>query len=613
MCFLQAIEAKVDLALVDRSGDPHRKLPASEHAVVGAGPEAAPPVYREVEGVVVPTDVELATLRRVPAPIPWKVYTIAFVELVERMSFYGTTAVFNNFIQDPNPGTRTGAAPNPNDPEAQPGALNLGQRVAQAITLTNSMMVYFFPLLGAWVADTYLGRFKTIVYAIIIAEIGHVLLTASAAPGMLEKPPQALGLFIIGLVIMAVGTGGFKPNISPLIAEQIGQSVMQVQVTKKGERVIVDPNITVSRIFNWFYLFINVGSLVGSLGMSYAERYVGFYLSFLIPTLMFLTTLPVLFFCKKYYTQRPPEGSVLGPAFKLLFLGMKKGFSPNPIATVRRWNNGTFWQNVKVTSKPAWMTFDDAWVDEVARGWAACSVFLFYPLYWLTYNQMNNNLGAQAKTMMLHGVPNDVMSNLNPIAIIVFVPLMDLGFYPLLRRFGIRFTPIKKITVGFFFSVMAMIWAAVLQHYIYKMSPCGKQASAKCKAPINVWAQTGIYVLVAISEIFASITSLEYAYTKAPKNMRSLVQAFSLMTNAFSAALGFALLGLADNPFLVWNYAIPGFIAFAAMCVFWLMYRGLDKREDHLNLLPTGHLVTPAHAADVELRSGRSVDKSSWK
>lgn len=175
------------------------------------------------------------------------------------MSYYGTTAVFTNFIQDPNPGTRTGAALHPNSAEAQPGALGMGQQAATGITTYNQFWIYMMPLLGAYVADTYLGRFKTIVLAVIIAEIGHILLTASAAPTLIAKPSNSLGLFVIGLIIMGIGTGAFKSNVSPLIAEQIPQEVMRVETTKKGERTIVDPTLTATRIYNYFYLFINIG------------------------------------------------------------------------------------------------------------------------------------------------------------------------------------------------------------------------------------------------------------------------------------------------------------------------------------------------------------------
>lgn len=277
----------------------------------------------------------------------------------------------------------------------------MGAQASTGLTTFNQFWVYLIPLFGAYVvrhiltegiiswltsrsADSYWGRFKTIWISVLTAIVGHVVLTASAAPSVMAHSSHALAAFIVGLIIMGIGTGGFKPNISPLVAEQIPRK-LYVHTTKKGERVIVDPAVTTARVYNWFYLFINIGALVGQLSMAYAERYVGFYLSFMLPTLLFCVTLPVLFFCRKWYTHTKPEGSVLGPAIKLLMLGTKKRFSINPVAFYKNCHDGTFWDELKPSrlgsSKPAWMTFDDAWVDEVGRGWKACSVFLWYPLY----------------------------------------------------------------------------------------------------------------------------------------------------------------------------------------------------------------------------------------
>ena len=87
----------------------------------------------------------------------------------------------------------------------------------------------------------------------------------------------------------------------------------------------------------------------------------------------------------------------------------------------------------------------------------------------LTYNQITNNLTSQAATMVTNGVPNDVINNLDPLGLIVFIPICDLFVYPGLRKVGINFTPIKRITAGFFTGSAAMVWAAVVQHYIYKV------------------------------------------------------------------------------------------------------------------------------------------------
>ena len=187
---------------------------------------------------------------------------------------------------------------------------------------------------------------------------------------------------------------------------------------------------------------------------------------------------------------------------------------------------------------------------------------------------------------------------------------MDLLVYPFLRKRGIKFTPIKKITAGFIISSFSMVWAAVLQYYVYKTSGFyDDPTNTKYKSPINVWAVTGIYVMIAISEIFASVTTLEYAFTKAPKNMRSLVQSVQLFTTAFSAALAQAFTPLTNDPHLVWNYGSVAIIAFTTGIIFHFAYRKLDKEEEALNLLPTGHLGTAHQAEDVERRLSVATDR----
>ena len=586
---------------------------ATELPAVYEGKGTMQDTYMDTEDF--PTEEEIKTLPRVAAKIPWKVYTVAFVELCERFSYYGTQILFQNFVQR-NLLTSTGAAPDPNGAtNNNPGALGQGQQTATGLGTFFSFWCYVTPLIGAYVADTYLGRYKTIMYSIGTALVGHLILIASAAPHTLRDTNGALAAFIISLIVFGLGTGGFKPNISPLIAEQIPFEKLRVTTTKKGKRVIIDPAVTSARIYNWFYLFINVGALIGQLTMAYAALYIGYWLAFLLPTIMFLFCPLVLLFCKKYYRLRPPQGSVLGPAVKILFLACKGKWSINPIQTYKNFHDGNFWEDVKpsrmsAASRPKWMVFDDAWVDEVKRGFKACTVFLWYPLYWITYNQINNNLTSQADTMRHQGVPPEIVSQLDPLALIILIPICDLFMYPALRKAGIRFTPIKKITLGFMFGASSMVWAAVVQNYIYHNNPCGSYPSEglpsgdNCSpATLSIWVQSGSYVLLAISEIFASITSLEYAFTKAPKNMRSMVQAVALFMTAIANAIGEAMVPLSTDPLLVWNYGSFAVIAFLAGIGFWFSFRHLDAEEDNLNNLPTGHVGTAAQAAEVNRRS----------
>lgn len=424
-----------------------------------------------------------------------------------------------------------------------------------------------------------MGRFWTIHIAIAISTIGHVVLVAASSPGVIVKPDSAFAAFIIGLIILCTGTGFFKANVSPLVAEQNEDTQMRVEV-QNGERVIVDPAVTNTRIFLYFYFCINIGSVCGQIAMVYVEKYHSFWLAFFIPTIFFLISPVVLFFNKKHYKLSPPTGSVLSK-FLRMFVFTQKKCKPFRL----NWDLAKP-SNVPVNQRPLWMTYDDAWVDEVKRGLMACKVFLFLPVFFLAYNQMTGNLTTQAATLELNGVPNDVIQNLNPISIVIMIPLIDHLLYPGLRKVGIAFTPIKRMTAGFIIAALSMVASAVMQHYIYKMSPCGDHPN-DCPepAPINVWAQCLPYVFIGIAEIFTNVTSYEYAYSKAPENMKSLVMSVNLFMSAISAAIGQAFTPLSGDPLLVWNYSVVAVIALVGGVAFWFCFNHLDADEDKWNML----------------------------
>ncbi|KAI0007701.1 peptide transporter PTR2 [Xylariaceae sp. FL0662B] len=522
------------------------------------------------------TEEDMHMLRRVPGPIVWSAYTIAFCELVERFSYYGSSVLYTNFVQFPLPeGSKTGAGFS-----GQSGALGFGQKVSTSIGMFNSFFSHIVPLIGGYIADAHLGRYKTIHVSIAVSILAHVLLTIASVPSVITDTRGSFGAFIVGVICLGVGTGVLKANIPALIAEQNQDTTMRVEV-RNGERVIVDPAVTNSRIFLYYYLAINIGSAAGQISMAWAEKRVGFWLAFLLPTVLFLVTPIVLFVCKKGYVLSPPTGSVLSKFFHMWIYAMKgKWFKPSSFT----WDVARPSQ-VPTQQRPKWMVYDDAWIDEVRRGLKACKVFLFLPFYHLAYDQMTSNLTSQASSMQLHGVPNDIIRNLDPISIIILVPIIDHVLYPAFRKLGFRFTPIKRMTAGFFFGAAAMVSAAVTQHHIYLLSPCGEYpTSPHCApAPINVWVQTIPYVLIGVSEIFTNVTSYEYAFSKAPDNMKSLVMAVNLFMSAFSAAIGQAFVPLSGDPLLVWNYSVVAILAFVGGSGFWICFRKLDKEEDKWN------------------------------
>ncbi|EJD42453.1 peptide transporter PTR2A [Auricularia subglabra TFB-10046 SS5] len=536
-------------------------------------------------------------LRRIPDDIPWNAYLIAIIELAERFSYYGATVVFVNFIQQPlPPGSRTGA---PLDADGQAGALNMGQRASTAVTTFNTLWVYITPLVGAYLADAYWGRYKTICIAVGIALVGHVMLIYSALPSTLEDPSYAFRVFLCAILVMGTGTGAFKSNISPLVAEQYRRTKPYVRILDSGERVLVDPSMTIARIYMYFYLFINLGSLTGQISMTYAEKYVGFWLAFTLPTVVFLLCPIILYYGRHRYITSPPAGSsLLLTSLRAFFYAARGKWSVNPAALYNNLSSLTFWEPVKPSNvrgrQPRWMTFDDAFVNELKRGFGACAVFAFLPFYWLPYNQLGNNLTSQASSMQTHGLPNDLLSNIDPIALVILIPLCDKFLYPWLGPR--RTTPLKRIALGFAVAAVSMLWATVVQSAVYGTSPCGNFAT-DCKdastgrrlvAPVSVWWQTGTYLLIAASEILAAVTGLEYAYSSAPEGMRSVVTALFQSTGAFASLIGECLVWLAGDPLLVWNYVVVGALAGCAGLAFWRVFKAKDAEDEAKHMASGG-------------------------
>lgn len=366
---------------------------------------------------------------------------------------------------------------------------------------------------------------------------------------------------------------------------------MAVSTTKKGERVIIDPNVTIQRIYMIFYGCINIGSL-SLLATPYMERDIGFWSAYLLCLCMFICGSAVLIFGRKYYVVRPPQGSIITDAFKALGIMVRHRNMDAPKPS---------WQAAN-TTRTAALPWDDHFIDELKRGLIACKVFVFYPIYWVVYTQFSTNFVTQAGEMNGHGIPNDLMQNFDAISIIVFIPVLELLVYPVLRRFRIPFRPINRITLGFIVASLAMMYAAIVQHLIYSAGPCYEHPL--CPASIvdgirvgndvHIAIQTPAYVFIGVSEIFASVSGLEYAYTKAPPSMKSFVQSMYLLTNAFGAAIAEALTPAAYDPAIMWMFVGLACASFSTGIIFWLIYHKLNAQEDDLNAMDAQDYETPA-------------------
>ncbi|CAI6335066.1 unnamed protein product [Periconia digitata] len=517
-----------------------------------------------------PTPSELVTLPKVSDKLPWGAFLVAIVELCERFAYYGLSGPFQNYMANKY-----------HDPNGLPGALGLAQSGATAFNNAFQLWCYVTPILGAVVADQYLGKYKTIKYFSIIYMVGILILFATSLPFSIERGGALPGL-ITAMVIIGIGTGGIKANVSPLIAEQVRSTKPFIKLLSNGRKVIVDPEVTVQRIYMMFYMCINVGS-ISAIATTMLELHVGFWSAYLLTFLMFCVGFFVLLNGKDKYVIKPPQGGVISNCFKALWIAMQNRFDLDQAKPSFQARGG----------RRGGVPWDDAFIDELKASLVACKVCLFFPIYWVTYGQMMNNFVSQAGTMQLHGLPNDILPNIDPVTIIIMIPVLDRYVYPFIRtRLHIPFRPIARMTCGFLVSASGMAYAAVLQSRIYASGPCYENPS-HCEAGkigenrykpnnIHVAWQTPAYILIALSEILASVTGLELAYSKAPEGMKSFIMSLYLLTSAVGSALGILIAPFAKDPNLVWLYAGLACAAGVTGGFFYWTFKGTDEPKSGL-------------------------------
>jgi POT family proton-dependent oligopeptide transporter len=105
---------------------------------------------------------------------------------------------------------------------------------------------------------------------------------------------------------------------------------------------------------------------------------------------------------------------------------------------------------------------------------------------------------------------------------------------------------------------------------------------------VNVWLQLPVYIALAIAEIFGLVTASEYSYEKAPRGMRSVVQAVVQLSACLGALMGMAVSPAARDPWLVVVYGTLAGVLGVCSVLFWVVFRKYDRMFDRLNRLVVG-------------------------
>ena len=155
-------------------------------------------------------------------------------------------------------------------------------------------------------------------------------------------------------------------------------------------------------MFNWFYWAINIGAL-SLIATTNIEKYHSFWLAFLVPTVVFIGAIVVLFFGRNKYVQKPPMGSLIIRAAKVMMTAIRIrrtiGKQPDRGSLLDYAKDIPSVNNENEYEQPVIDSSNNAFIDDLKKAIRACRVFLFYPFYWACYNQFGSNLVSQAAQM----------------------------------------------------------------------------------------------------------------------------------------------------------------------------------------------------------------------
>jgi proton-dependent oligopeptide transporter, POT family len=433
------------------------------------------------------------------APIPRQIRYIIGNEGCERFSFYGMRNILTVFLVS-----------------SLLLYLPEGDRARGAKDVFHTFVigVYFFPLLGGWLADRFYGKYNTILWLSLVYCVGQAFLAMFVT--------NRTG-FYIGLGLIALGSGGIKPCVAAFVGDQFDQ-------TNKHRAKVV---------FDAFYWIINFGSFFASLLMPIFLRHLGPAFAFGVPgVLMFISTV-IFWLGRKQYVMIPPAPpnphSFLRVSRSAIASGMRgQILAAIAVATA----TGSFLLMPKFGFVIAaclalvaviafgglgvWLQLDAVRdkhpADAIAGARSVLRVLVLFALvtpFWSLFDQKASTWVLQADAMDKPSwFQPSQMQALNPMLVMLLIPFNNLVLYPALMRFGYEVTALRRMTAGIVFAGLSWIVVGAMQLVL-------DHGDA-----FSITWQMLPYALLTFGEVLVATTGLEFAYSQAPLSMKGAIMSF---------------------------------------------------------------------------------------
>ncbi|MCA9592891.1 MAG: POT family MFS transporter [Myxococcales bacterium] len=480
--------------------------------------------------------------------------------------------------------------------------------------------VYALPMIGAILADRLIGKYNTILWLSLVYTGGHAVLAAFEG--------SVWGLWV-GLGLIAVGSGGIKPCVSANVGDQFGKNNW----------------FRVRTVYQAFYFIINFGSFFATLLIPFLWRHYGASIAFGLPGILMAAATVVFWTGRKKFVHVPakPGGKVglldalsstalflsVGHLFFtgdlswwlelllsvfFLVLGFylfserqkrhpDDGFLAVLVFAVKSWvargadrevaaaDQQTPAPSPEVEERraklrksrlfgPAVRHFGIEATEGPVAVLSIMSVFFLVSIFWALFDQHGSSWILQAKQMELsvalplYGAlevqPSQVAA-LNPLLVMLLIPLTNYVIYPGVEKLGFKATPLRRMTAGMVVAALSFVAVALIQARI--------DAQGNGVVPIE-W-QIIPYIIITLAEVMVSITGLEFAYTQAPKRMKSTIMGFWLLTVSLGNVL-VSIISLIKLPLAEFFWVFAGLMAGAAL-LFGLrayFYRSQDYIQD---------------------------------
>nr|XP_049695149.1 peptide transporter family 1 [Helicoverpa armigera] len=354
-------------------------------------------------------------------PYPKAVGFIVTNEFCERFSYYGMRTILSLYLRD---------------------KLGYSDNGATVIYHVFTMFAYFFPLLGAMIADGWLGRFRTILYLSLVYAAGSTLISISAMP-QLNIP--TMEFTILALLLIAFGTGGIKPCVSAFGGDQFK--------LPEQERYL-------GYFFSLFYFAINAGSLISTFLTPILRADVHCFgdndcysLAFGVPGILMIVSIIFFVAGKKLYIIKKPAGNVLGKVSTCIGHAVVKSCKSKE-------------------KREHWLDhaddkYDNNLIEDVKSLLRVLVLFIPLPVFWALFDQQGSRWTFQADRMEQDigswTLKADQMQVLNPLLILIFIPIFEVAIYPFMSWCKLIRKPLHKMIWGGILAACAFIISGIVE------------------------------------------------------------------------------------------------------------------------------------------------------